>query len=266
MTACSATCSCRPMFSTETEACPIRYLSTSCSFGSKGLPERAIAIAPSIRSSPGADQRVGDRLQLALAALDRARPRRSSARAASRSRRSITIAPLSRARLGHVVAGEQRSRPRRPRRRRAPSRSRSRAARVRSRPEANASPIRRTDWSSSSRWRCSCFICSLSCSLILLNSRARPASSSLPSAGTSPLKSPPPIRFAAASIEAIWPCSIAQHEEDEDAGQGEEAERGSTPPSARGRRSPRRPRSSARAASLPGRRRAPAPRPVPCRS
>ena len=78
----------------------------------------------------------------------------------------------------------------------------------RSRPDANASPIRRTERSTSTCWRRSSCIWALRRSLILLNSLARPAISSSPSTGTLRLKSPSPIPRAASSIARTWPPSM----------------------------------------------------------
>ena len=78
----------------------------------------------------------------------------------------------------------------------------------RSRPDANASPIRRTERSISTCWRRSSCIWALRRSLILLNSLARPAISSSPTTGTLRLKSPSPIPRAASSIARTWPPSM----------------------------------------------------------
>ena len=78
----------------------------------------------------------------------------------------------------------------------------------RSRPEANASPIRRTERSTSTCWRRSSCIWALRRSPILLNSRAKPAISSSPRTGTLRPKSPSPIPRAASNIDRTWRLSM----------------------------------------------------------
>ena len=214
VTAWRWTCSCRSTFSSERPVWRASEATSSRSAAVNGLPWRATETIPrgacsaspscwAIGAASARRRRRRWRWRRAspsscacasAAAIACSAPASSPTRAASSSGPSAVGADRGAAAL--PLDARRRS-----------SACRSPAAPTRSRLAAKVAPMRwiesrsRARSSASSSTRCSSSLD------ILLNSRPSWANSSLPSTGTVVVKSPPPIRLAAARKRSSWPCS-----------------------------------------------------------
>ncbi len=174
--ACSPTSSCSAMFSIDADAWPDqveehvalrgRERARLAGDGHHADVRRRLADA----AAAGLAERVGAAALLGAtrSSCVRARPPRP------RRRRPESLPSGPRLGLRRPRGRSGRSARTRPRRRRSAVSTTTSSSAWRSRPEANASPIRRTDRSISTCWRRSSSICSASRSLILLNSLGQP--------------------------------------------------------------------------------------------